>query len=424
MWQKIRNTSLAMQIIVAMVAGSIVGIIVGPVAANTQFIGDIWLNLIKMIVIPLIICVVVRGISSMDSPQMLGRVGSKIVIFYGFTTIVAGIIGVITTLILKPGVGFEFTNLSADESIQVGETLGFTEYITSLFSDNMFVSFYNGDMIQVLIISVFIGIAIIYLDDKYKVPVKDLFINMSELFMSLVNIIISLAPIGVFFLMASSLGQYGLDTFASIGKMLGTFYVASLIHVLIVYLGILWIVVKFPPIKFLKDSSSVWVMAASTCSSAATVPVTLKVAKEKFNVNEQISSFSIPFGTQFNQDGAAVLSSVFILFAAQALGVNMGIWEIAQLVLLATLISAGSGAIPGGGIVRISLIATAFGMPMELVGLVAAFYRLFDMGTTSMAVIGDLSATVLIDRLEKKRKKKTAAKASKASLGLTTDTTD
>ncbi len=192
-------------------------------------------------------------------------------------------------------------------------------------------------------------------------------------------------------------------TLGNMAKMLGTFYLATLLQVLLIYLVLLWLITKISPLEFLKKSTLVWVTAISTCSSAAVIPVNLKVAREEFDVEDQISSFSIPFGAQFNQDGGAILSAVVILFSAQAIGINFGIMQLIQMVLVCTLVSAGSGAVPGGGIVRLMITSAAFGMPLEIVGLVAAFYRFFDMGTTSMSVIGDLSATVIIDRLEKRR---------------------
>ncbi len=401
MLEALGKTKLSTRIGIAMLAGGILGILIGPPAKEIKFIGDIWLNLLKMSIIPMVIFIVVRGITAMDSPKTLGRVGLKIAVFYGFTTIFATVIAIIVTLMLSPGTGFQFTK--ATEAFKTSKMLGFKEYITSLFSSNMFVSFYEGNMMQVLVIAIIIGVAVVYLQEKQRTPVKAWFDNMAELSMSLVELVMKLSPIGVFCLMVASLGVYGLQMFGNMAKMLGTFYLASLLQVLIIYLALLWFTTKTPPLEFLKKSIPVWVTAISTCSSAAVIPVNLKVAREEFDVSDHISSFSIPFGAQFNQDGGAILSAVVIIFSAQAIGVNFGTMELIQMVLVCTLVSAGSGAIPGGGIVRLMITSAAFGMPLEIVGLVAAFYRFFDMGTTSMSVIGDLSGTVIIDRLEKRR---------------------
>lgn len=401
MLNKLKKMSLATWIVIAMVAGSLLGLAIGPAAKEIKFIGDIWLNLMKMTIVPMVIFIVVKGISSMDNPKTLGRVGLKVVIFYAFTTIFASLIGIVVTNVLKPGLGFKFEK--ATEVFEKTEMLGFRDYISGLFSSNMFVSFYDGNMIQVLVIGIIFGLAIINLEEKYQKPLKAWFDNMASLFMGIVELIMKLSPIGIFALMASSLGVYGLETFTTITKMLGAFYLAVILQVVLIYLVILWVTTRISPITFLKKSIPTWVAAISTCSSAAVIPINLRVANEEFDVSEQISSFSIPVGAQFNQDGGAVLSAVVILFSAQAIGVSFGAMELIQMVLLCTLVSAGSGAIPGGGVVRLMITSAAFGMPLEIVAIVAAFYRFFDMGTTSMSVIGDLSATVVIDRLEKRR---------------------
>lgn len=412
MLDKLKHVQLAAWIGIAMLMGSILGIIIGPSAQQIQFIGDIWLNLLKMLIIPMVMFLVVRSISTMDSPKTLGRIGGKVAGFYLCTTIFATLVAIIITTVLKPGIGFQFAK--ATTAFKPPEFLSIKEYIVSLFSSNMFVSFYDGNMIQVLVISIMIGLGVVSLKDNYRIPLKAWFQNMTELFMSLLNLLMKFTPIAVFCLMASTLGVYGLKMFTNMAKMLGTFYLASLVQVLLIYLGLLWLTTKTSPLEFLKKSIPVWVVAISTCSSAAVIPVNLKVAREEFDVSDQISSFSIPFGAQFNQDGGAILSCVVILFSAQALGVNFGIMKLIQMVLIATLVSAGSGAVPGGGIVRLMITSAAFGMPLEIVALVAAFYRLFDMGTTSMSVIGDLSGTVLIDGLEKRRTIKMAQRAEMA----------
>lgn len=400
MAEVLSKMNLSTKIGIAMVVGGILGILIGPPAKEIKFIGDIWLNLLKMSIIPMVIFIVVKGISAMDSPKTLGRIGLKIAIFYGFTTIFATMLAILVTLALKPGIGFQFTK--ATEAFKTSEILGFKEYLTQLFSSNIFVSFYKGDMMQVLVIAIIIGIAVVYLKKEQQVVVKAWFDSMAELSMSLVELVMKLSPIGVFCLMVSSLGTYGLGMLGDMAKLLGSFYLVSLLQVLIVYLGLLWFTTKISPLEFLKKSIPVWVTAISTCSSAAVIPVNLKVAREELDVKEQISSFAIPFGAQFNQDGGAILSAVVIIFSAQAIGVEFGIMQLIQMVLVCTLVSAGSGAIPGGGIVRLMITSAAFGMPLEIVGLVAAFYRFFDMGTTSMSVVGDLSGAVIIDRLEKR----------------------
>jgi Na+/H+-dicarboxylate symporter len=292
--------------------------------------------------------------------------------------------------------------------------LTFQSYLLSLFSSNMFASFYNADMMQVLVISIFVGLAVILLKNNARMPLKEWFANMADLSFSFVEFVMKLAPIGVFCIMAAALSASGLGTFVSMGKLLATFYGTCLIQVLLVYLTFLWLTTRIGPLTFMRKSARVWLTAISTCSSAAVIPVNLRTCDEEFQVSDKISSFSIPFGAQFNQDGGAILSALVILFSAQAIGVQFGLMELAQMVLVCTLVSAGTGAIPGGGIVRLMVSSAAFGMPLEIVTLIAGFYRLFDMGTTSMSVIGDLSGTVIIDRWEKQKDVVLEAKSARS----------
>lgn len=397
----LRKIQLPTQMAIAMIVGSILGIAIGPPMQKIQFIGDIWLNLMKMVIVPMLIFVVVKGISSMDSPKTLGRIGLKTFIFYTCLVAIAAAVGTIVTLALQPGIGFHFAK--ATKAIDVAKVSGFSDYMVSLFSSNMFSSFARGDTMQVLIVAILLGIAVVYLPEPRRSAVKPWFDSMADLFMSLVQLIMKFAPVGVFCLMASVLAERGLVTFISMAKLLAAFYLSCLIQVLVFYLGLLWAITKISPLKFMKKSSSTWVAAISMCSSAAVIPVNLNVCDKEFNVSNKVSSFSIPFGVQFNQEGGSILSAAVILFSAQAIGVHFGFLELIRVVLVCTLVAGCSGAIPGGGIVRLMVSSAAFGMPLEIVVLIAAFYRLFDMGTTSMCCVGNLSATLMLDRLEKRR---------------------
>jgi Na+/H+-dicarboxylate symporter len=334
---RLKKLQLSTQMAIAMIAGSILGIIVGPPIQHIQFIGDIWLNLLKMVIVPMVIFVVVKGISTMDSPKTLGRVGLRTFSFYTCLVLLATTVGVIVTSVLKPGIGFHFDK--ATKAFDVVKVSSFREYMVSLFSPNMFSSFASGNMMQVLVISILLGIAVVYLKDQHRAAVKAWFDNMADLFMSVVVLIMKLSPIGVFCIMASALGQKGLGTFISMGKLLGVFYLSCLIQVLFICLGLLWTVTTISPFEFMKKSSSTWVAAISTCSSAAVIPVNLSVCDNEFHVSTKVSSFTIPFGVQFNQEGGSILSAAVILFSAQAIGVQFGILELIRVVLVCTLLA-------------------------------------------------------------------------------------
>ena len=301
---KKRKLSDITKILIAMVAGSLVGIVVGKPAGYIGFVGDIWLNLMKMFLVPLVVCMLVKGITSMDSPETLGRIGLKIMAFYVFTTIVAGTLGVGLTTILNPGKGFTYEAASAKDVV-VNEMPSIAEFFTNMFSSNIFESFSSADMMQVLIIAVIIGVAIVLLPEGKREPVRDWFWSMSDLVMSVVGIALKLAPIGVFCLMASSLGEHGIGILVSIGKILGVFYLCCALHLIVIYCVLCWIFTGINPVTFLKKAFPTFATAFSSCSSGATIPVSMDVATKNFECDETVASHGIPLGATVNKDGVA-----------------------------------------------------------------------------------------------------------------------
>ena len=376
-----KKVSLIMQILIAMVLGVIVGVIWGKGASCIQFIGTVWLNIIKMFIVPVVICMVVRGVSSLDSPKALGRIGLRVVAFYVITNVFALGIGILTTFVLKPGI------------------------VTGLFSTNIFATFSSGDMLQCLVIALLIGVAIVFMGEKGK-PVAAWFSNMADLCMALMDLAMRIAPVGVFCLMASAMGTYGSAFLGSMAKLIGTFYLGCLLHWLLVYALFLWINTGINPITFVEKAFATIATAVSTCSSAATVPTNLKVAKENFNVSESVANFAIPLGANMNQDGMAILIAAVMLFCAQSVGMTLTLSQIINMVVVATIVTSGSPGVPGGGISRLMIVAATMGLPLEIIAMISAFYRCFDMGTTTMSVMGDLSASIVIDRWEKKAAQK------------------
>lgn len=407
--KKKRKMSDITKILIAMVAGSLVGIIIGKPAGYIGFVGDIWLNLMKMFLVPLVLCMLVKGITSMDSPETLGRIGLKIMAFYVFTTIVAGTLGVGLTSILNPGKGFSYEAAST-EDVVVNEMPSIAEFFTNMFSSNIFESFSSADMMQVLIIAVIIGVAIVLLPEGKREPVRDWFWSMSDLVMSVVGIALKLAPIGVFCLMAASLGEYGIGILVSIGKILGVFYLCCALHLIVIYCVLCWIFTGINPITFLKKAFPTFATAFSSCSSGATIPVSMEVATKNFDCDETVASLGIPLGATVNKDGVAILCGVVLLFSAQAMGIPMSAAQIMNLLFVTVLVTSAGSGVPGGGLMNLMIVGTAIGMPLDIVIMVGGFYRFFDMGTTPMNCLGDMSATVIIDRLEKKRAARLAGK--------------
>ena len=216
-----KKVSLIMQILIAMVLGVIVGVIWGKGASCIQFIGTVWLNIIKMFIVPVVICMVVRGVSSLDSPKALGRIGLRVVAFYVITNVFALGIGILTTFVLKPGSGFVFEAMTTETVDTTLPTV--SSFVTGLFSTNIFATFSSGDMLQCLVIALLIGVAIVFMGEKGK-PVAAWFSNMADLCMALMDLAMRIAPVGVFCLMVSAMGTYGSAFLGSMAKLIGTFY--------------------------------------------------------------------------------------------------------------------------------------------------------------------------------------------------------
>ena len=401
MERKTKKISDITWMVIAMLLGSAVGLIVGEKASYIGFIGDIWLNLMKMFLIPIVVCMLVKGISSMDSPEALGRIGLKIMMFYIFTTIAAGVLGIAMTSVLKPGKGFVY-EIAAGE-VEIKEMPTVAQFFTDMFSTNIFKTFTSGDMMQVVIISCIIGVAIVLLPEGKREPVRDWFIAMSDLVMSIIKIALKAAPIGVFCLMASSLGKYGIGLLLTIARILGVFYLCCALHLIVVYCLLLWGFTGITPLSFLKKAFPTFATAASTCSSNAVIPVSMKVATKNFECDEAVAGLGIPLGATVNKDGVAILCGVVLLFSGQAMGIPLSPQMIINILFVTTLVTSAGSGVPGGGLMNLMIVASAIGMPLDIVIMVGGFYRFFDMGTTSMNCLGDMSATVIVDRLEKKR---------------------
>ncbi len=397
-----KKISLTTQIFLAMILGAILGLIIGEPMTKLGFIGNIWLNCIKMIVVPMVIVTIITGITSQKDVKSLGRISARIMSYYIITTLVACAIGLAVALLIKPGTMANFTGLASKE-ITGSADITIADFFTGMFSSNMFKTFSDGNILQTLIISVLVGIAILRMKNEgFKQTVINGFNALSEMVFSLIRMVMVVSPIGVFFLMAESFGKYGAGIFTSMATLAGTYYLACLVHIVLIYGGVLWLTSGINPIRFLKDSAELWIYTISTCSSVASIPVNMKVAKEKFDVPESISSFTVPLGSQMNYDGSVILYGCVIVFISQVVGAPINIGVMLKVIFLSAILSTGGGGIPGSGIVKLLVMVEAFGLPTEIVGIIAAFYRLFDMGTTTLNCLGDLAGTVFVSKMEEK----------------------
>jgi Na+/H+-dicarboxylate symporter len=388
--------------LVAMVLGAIFGIIFGETMGEFKFIGNIWLDLIKMIIIPLVFCLMVTAIADQDDAVSLGRISIRTLVYYVITTIFATIIGIAAALIIKPGLGISLDGLSGVD-VQKPAELTAQTFITSLFSNNIFGTFSSGNVIQTLVIAILLGVAVLKMKNKeHKEFVLKGFRSINDAIFVYINMVIKLAPVGVFFLLADTFGLYGFSIFTSVAGFIGTFWVGIILLMLVVYGSSLWMFARINVFTFLKKSMPVWMFTLASCSSSASVPVVIKSAKEDFNIPDGIAKFGLTLGSQINSGGSAILYPAVLIFISQLYGTQLELSTFISMAIVATLLCTTSGGVPGGGIVMMLVIVETFGMPVEVVGIIAGFYRFIDMGTTTSNVLGDLVGTICVAKWEER----------------------
>lgn len=401
MFKLYRRISLVYKLMGGMILGIVFGIIFGEKMQCVEIFGTLFLNLLKMACVPLIFFNLVSGISSLDGPEVFGRIGIKSLIYYGITTIFAAVVGVGGALLFKPGLGLTLTESYAGEIAEVPALL---DTLVGMVPSNIFSALANTKLDQVVVFSVFAGIAVLMMEKSDKDMLFHAFNAFARLFNKMVAIVMGYAPIGVFALISATVGKYGPSMFGPALKYVVAVAICMFIHFCI-YFVILFVTTGKTPFGFLKKTFPLIATTCSTASSVASVPVNMECA-ESLGCKQGIYSFTIPLGSQMNKDGQAIMLTISLLFAAQAAGITFGASELIKAILIALLLTTGSGGIPGGGLVTIAIIIDTFGMPTEAVAIISGVFFIIDLLNTTMNCYGDLVGTYIVDYTEKKREKR------------------
>lgn len=393
-----KKMQLSTKVFIGFAIGILAGVFFKEQAMVAKPIGDLFLNLIKMIVVPLVAFSIASGISNMGDIKKLKRVGGKTLLFYAITTAIAGMIGLFVANVMAPGQGFDIGIIST-EQVATKEMASFSQTILNMIPVNPIKALADGNLMQIIVFSSFFGIGMTLLGTQ-AAPVKKIVDSATGIMLKVTGIVMEFSPYGVAALIAASVGEYGLEIFGPLAKLILADYVGMIGVVLFVYIFMLKFIAKVSLRKFFKHIPEVWAVTASTTSSSGTLPVTIKVAEEKFGVKNELAGFSLPLGATINMNGAAVFYGVGVIFVAQIYGVEMTIFEQFLTIVMATLISVGSPGIPGGGIVMMVMLLNTMGLPTHIIGLIAAIYRIIDMGHTTLNVTGDMVCTLCIARIE------------------------
>ena len=410
---KKKKIGLPLQILIALVLGIVVGLVCYFAKwqdFTTNYLkpfGDIFVNLLKFIVVPVVLLSMIDGIISMDDMKKVGSVGVKTVLYFLVTTAIACIIGLVMANIFL-GAGLFPVLDGSGQDYTASEFGGFMSTLVSIFPSNMWTAFSTANMLQVIVIALFFGGAILAAGEKAKLC-RDFVSSAYSVIEKLMMFIISLAPIGVFTYMSWVVATQGAEILGSLALVLLCAYIGYIIHAVVVYSVSAKVFGKISPLKFFKKAFPAMIFAFTSTSSAATLPVSKECADE-MGADKDIASFVLPLGSTINMDGTAIYQCVATVFLATCAGMTLSIGQMVMVVVTATLASIGTAGVSGAGMIMLAMVLEAIGVPVQYIGLIVAVDRLFDMGRTCLNVTGDIACSVCVTHWEAKKKKAVKAK--------------
>ena len=393
-----KKENLFIRIAIGFGAGILLGTMAPGFSVDIKVLGDVYLNLIKMMVIPVLICAVMTGILNSAGMASLKRVAVKTIILYVAMFLASFAVAFAVAMLIRPGLGVVFENQPVYEG-EVGGQVKLSEVLLGIFPDNIFAALSAGNILPTMLFSMLLSAAIVSVGEKGR-PVTEFINGLSAAVFRLLSIIMETSPVGVMSLMAFSIAQYGTGLFMAIGKYILCCWLACIAVFIIVFLIPVLLYTGVSAGTFLTACGKVALMTLSTTSSAATLPTTIKVSTEDLGAPEAISNFTLPLGCTINMCGGACSFCCLALFVSDFYSLDLPLTQFAAMAVAATLINMAAPGIPGGGIVLMTSFLTMFSMPLDLIGPIAAFYRLLDMAFTTINVEGDVAANMIIAKSE------------------------
>lgn len=376
----------------------------------TEWLGKLFLALIKMVVVPLVFCSLVVGVASLGDFRKLGRLGGRTILFFTGTTVVALIIGVGLTNLIKPGELMSaadrasllesYQSAASDKVSDAAAAPSMVDQLVGIVPTNPITALATGEMLQIIFFGLMLGVALTLMKQARAKPVVDFLDGLNEAMVMLVHVAMKLAPVGVAALLFKVVGTTGLSVLAALGVYGLVVVVGLTLHMVLTYGLVLRFGAKVPFFKFLKAIRPAMLLAFSTSSSSATLPVTKECVEDNANVSPQVASFVLPLGATVNMDGTALYQGVAAIFIAQIYGMDLGLADQLTIVTSATLASVGAAGVPGAGMITLAMVLTAVGVPTEGLALVLGVDRLLDMFRTTTNVVGDSTAAAFMARLE------------------------
>lgn len=361
-------------------------------------IGQIFIASLKMMVVPLVMVSLICGTCSLSDPAQLGRLGGKSIGLYVFTTAIAITLAITMALIVSPGAGL---NLPTEASFAAKEAPGLAQVIIDMMPTNPISAMAEGNMLQIIVFSLLFGVAMAMSGESGK-RLSSLFMDLNDVIMKIVTLLMSVAPYGVFALMAKLFATIGFDTILSLIKYFVLLVGVLAIHAFVVYPTLLKLLAGVNPVILLKKMRETALFAFSTASSSATLPVTMETARRKLGVDNSIASFTVPLGSTINMDGTAIMQGIATVFIAQVFAVDLTITDYLMVILTATLASIGTAGVPGVGLIMLAMVLQQVGLPVEGIALIIGVDRLLDMTRTAVNVTGDCTVACIVAKSEGK----------------------
>lgn len=404
-----KSMSLSTKILIALVIGAITGAVLfyfvpsGTIKDDIimngvlYFLSQAFLRLLLMIVVPLVFFSLATGALAMGDPKSLGRVGVKTLLFYLLTTAIAIFIGLGLAQVFQPGQGLDITTAQSVE-VAINEAPSAVDTILNIIPENPFGALAQGNMLQIILFALLLGIICANLPDKLQTVTKILN-EGNDLMMAMTNIVMKVAPLGVFAMVAKTFADTGFDSVASMATYMISLGLGLVLQVGVVYIPLFLIFTRLNVFKFIKKFAQVAVFAFSSNSSAATIPVTLN-ACDDMGIPRKISAFTIPLGATVNMDGTAIMMGTAVVFVANAYGIELSAQDYMTVILTATLASIGTAGVPGVGMVTLSMVLTSVGLPVAGIALIMGVDKLMEMPRTAVNVTGDTVVTLISAKTE------------------------
>ena len=362
-------------------------------------VGQGFIRLMQMLVVPLVFCSLVCGSMAIGDTKTLGKVGIKTVLFYLFTTAMAVTVALSVASLINPGLGVKVDNISTSE-VSLSESKPLTEILLNIIPKNPIESLATADMLPIIVFALFVGIMLAKLGSKTS-TVANFFSQFNDIMMEMTMVVMSVAPIGVFCLIARTFANIGFSAFVPMLKYMGAVILALAIQCFGVYQILLFLFTRLNPMRFIKKFFPVMSFAFTTATSNATIPLSIDTLHKKIGVSKKISSFTIPLGATVNMDGTSIMQGVAVIFIAQVYGISLTPSDLLTVVATATLASIGTAGVPSVGLVTLAMVLQSVGLPTEGIALIMGIDRILDMLRTAVNITGDAVCTTIVAHQEK-----------------------